>query len=143
VPEIPIPPSVPSPTQTSVPSGTPGNGPPHGSPHGSADDALRWAAFSCVLVPVVLIGHGISFAGAAGTALGLVAVTAVCGVLLRQSERGAAWMAAEAPDPQRGRHGRTGAGEDSGAGAGMRRGTGTMTKVRRGGRHGVGSAPGD
>ncbi|MFF6780166.1 hypothetical protein [Streptomyces sp. NPDC012510] len=51
---------------------------------------VRWAAFSCVLVPVVLVWYGTSFAGATGAALGLAAVTGVCRVLLRQSERGAA-----------------------------------------------------
>ncbi|MFD9489462.1 hypothetical protein [Streptomyces sp. NPDC059991] len=55
-----------------------------------AGDVVRWAAFSCVLVPVVLVVYGSSFAGAAGSALGLAAVTAVCRLLLRQSERAAA-----------------------------------------------------
>ncbi|MYW15601.1 hypothetical protein GT039_08365 [Streptomyces sp. SID2955] len=50
---------------------------------------IRWAAFSCALVPVVLLWYGTSLAGATGTALGLAAVTAVCRVLLRRSERGA------------------------------------------------------
>ncbi|MEV4946005.1 hypothetical protein [Streptomyces sp. NPDC053755] len=49
---------------------------------------VRWAAFCCVLVPVVLVVYGTSLGGAAGAALGLVAVTAVCRVLLRRSERG-------------------------------------------------------
>ena len=55
----------------------------------AAGDVVRWAAFSCVLVPVVLLVYGTSLAGAAGTALGLAAVTAVCRMLLRQSERDA------------------------------------------------------
>ncbi|MEV5881834.1 hypothetical protein AB0L74_03765 [Streptomyces sp. NPDC052020] len=50
-------------------------------------DLVRWAAFSCVLVPVVLLWCGTSLAGAAGTALGLAAVTGACRVLLRRSER--------------------------------------------------------
>ncbi|MFF3844649.1 hypothetical protein [Streptomyces sp. NPDC002328] len=50
-------------------------------------DLIRWAAFSCVLVPVVLLWYGTSFAGAAGTALGLAAVTGACRLLLRRSER--------------------------------------------------------
>ncbi|WP_251066542.1 hypothetical protein [Streptomyces sp. ISL-36] len=54
----------------------------------SAGDVVRWASFCCVLVPVVLVVYGTSLGGAAGTALGLVAVTAVCRVLLRRSERG-------------------------------------------------------
>nr|WP_306330413.1 hypothetical protein [Streptomyces venezuelae] len=49
---------------------------------------MRWAAFCCVLVPVVLVVYGASLGGAAGTALGLVSVTAACRVLLRRSERG-------------------------------------------------------
>ncbi|WP_435185786.1 hypothetical protein [Streptomyces sp. bgisy126] len=53
-----------------------------------AGDVVRWAAFCCVLVPVVLVVYGTSLAGAAGTALGLVSVTAACRVLLRRSERG-------------------------------------------------------
>lgn len=80
----------------------------------SASDLVRWAAFSCVLVPVVLVLYGTSLAGAAGTALGLAAVTGVCRVLLRQSERGAARLLAEESAPQRGRHGRTAAGAHRG-----------------------------
>ncbi|MFE6163398.1 hypothetical protein ACFQ7F_31305 [Streptomyces sp. NPDC056486] len=88
-------------------------------------DVVRWAAFSCVLVPVVLVGYGTSLAGAAGSALGLVAVTGVCRLLLRQSERGAARLIEEQRQDRRGRHGRTGAG------------------AHKGGRHAGGSAPGD
>ncbi|MFJ2773457.1 hypothetical protein [Streptomyces sp. NPDC087300] len=76
----------------------------------SASDVVRWAAFSCVLVPVVLVGYGTSLAGAAGSALGLVAVTGVCRLLLRQSERGAARLLAEQNAGHRGRHGRTAPG---------------------------------
>ncbi|MEU6678391.1 hypothetical protein [Streptomyces sp. NPDC046925] len=88
-------------------------------------DVVRWAAFSCVLVPVVLVGYGTSLAGAAGAALGLVAVTGVCRLLLRQSERGTARLVEERGEDRRGRHGRAGAG------------------AHRGGRHAGGSAPGD
>ncbi|WP_317443512.1 hypothetical protein [Streptomyces collinus] len=56
----------------------------------TTSDVIRWAAFSCVLVPVVLVWCGTSLAGAAGTAFGLAAVTAACRVLLRRSERCAA-----------------------------------------------------
>ncbi|GGW36390.1 hypothetical protein GCM10010503_10350 [Streptomyces lucensis JCM 4490] len=56
----------------------------------TVSDVIRWAAFSCVLVPVVLVWYGTSLAGATGAALGLAAVTAVCRVLLRRSERCAA-----------------------------------------------------
>ncbi|WP_329625836.1 hypothetical protein OG357_25160 [Streptomyces sp. NBC_01255] len=53
-----------------------------------AGDVVRWAVFCCALVPVVLVAFGTSLGGAAGTALGLVSVTAACRVLLRRSERG-------------------------------------------------------
>ncbi|MCH0563720.1 MULTISPECIES: hypothetical protein [unclassified Streptomyces] len=86
----------------------------------STNDVVRWAAFSCVLVPVVLLWYGGSLAGAGGTALGLAAVTAACRVLLRRSERGAARLLAEEHAPHRGRHHRSGAG------------------AHRGGRHPVG-----
>ena len=61
-----------------------------GAGAGTADpagDVVRWAVFCCVLVPVVLAVYGTSLGGAAGTALGLASVTAVCRVLLRRSER--------------------------------------------------------
>ncbi|MDH6215919.1 hypothetical protein [Streptomyces pseudovenezuelae] len=92
-------------------------------PQDSVTDVVRWAAFSCVLVPVVLLWYGGSLAGAAGTALGLAAVTAVCRLLLRQSERGAAQMRAAEQAPSRGHRHRAGAG------------------ARRGGRHTGGSTP--
>ncbi|MEU2926171.1 hypothetical protein AB0D42_05590 [Streptomyces sp. NPDC048304] len=53
----------------------------------TVSDVIRWAAFSCALVPVVLLWYGTSPAGAAGAALGLAAVTAACRLLLRRSER--------------------------------------------------------
>lgn len=95
--------------------GHPGHAGPPGPPTApaapdTASDVVRWAAFSCVLVPVVLVWYGTSLAGAAGTALGLAAVTGVCRVLLTQSERGAARLLAEEHAPHRGRHGRSGAG---------------------------------
>lgn len=110
--------------------GHPGNPGPPGHPASptapdTASDVVRWAAFSCVLVPVVLLWYGTSLAGTAGTALGLAAVTGVCRVLLRQSERGAAQLLAEEHAPHRGRHGRSGAG------------------AHRGGRHSGGNKPGD
>jgi hypothetical protein len=89
----------------------------------STTDVIRWAAFSCVLVPVVLLWYGTSLAGATGTALGLAAVTAVCRILLRQSERGAARLLAEERAPRHGRRHRSGAG------------------ARRGGRHTGGNTP--
>ncbi|WP_405961121.1 hypothetical protein OG250_27850 [Streptomyces sp. NBC_00487] len=91
--------------------------PPH--PTDTATDVVRWAAFSCVLVPVVLVWYGTSLAGATGAALGLAAVTGVCRVLLRQSERGAARAAAgrsmaEDRTPGRGRRGRSASGAHRG-----------------------------
>nr|WP_306320554.1 MULTISPECIES: hypothetical protein [unclassified Streptomyces] len=77
-------------------------------------DVVRWAAFSCVLVPLVLVGYGSSAAGAAGAALGLAAVTAACRVLLRQSERGAAQLHSEQCCTHRGRRGRSGPGTHRG-----------------------------
>ncbi|MGX7759304.1 hypothetical protein ACWQ06_11650 [Streptomyces angustmyceticus] len=53
-------------------------------------DVMRWSAFSCALVPLVLIISGVSWAPAAGTAAGLAAVICSCRALLRQSERTAA-----------------------------------------------------
>ncbi|MFC8916309.1 hypothetical protein ACGF5F_12170 [Streptomyces sp. NPDC047821] len=91
----------------------------------SASDVVRWAAFSCALVPVVLLVYGTSFGGAAGTALGLAAVTAACRVLLRRSERLAEESRHPATPHRGGRHSRSGAG------------------ARRGGRHGGGCAPMD
>ena len=97
----------------------------------SATAVVRWAAFSCVLVPVVLLWYGSSPAGAAGTALGLAAVTAVCRILLRQSERGAARLRAEERAPRSvTHHGRPHSGQHR-AGAG----------ARRGGRHSGGNTP--
>ncbi|MCX4693234.1 hypothetical protein [Streptomyces sp. NBC_01408] len=84
---------------------------PHDDPAG---DVVRWAVFSCLLVPVVLVVYGTSFGGAAVATLGLFAVTAACRVLLRHSEkteRAAAPVRAEVQQPSgaRGRHSRGGA----------------------------------
>ncbi|MGW3631810.1 hypothetical protein ACWD7F_16870 [Streptomyces sp. NPDC005122] len=97
---------VPGPETVSRPSPGARPGPPPAPD--TASEVARWAAFSCVLVPVVLVWFGTSLAGAAGTALGLAAVTAACLVLLRQSERGAARMRADERAPHRARHGRSG-----------------------------------
>lgn len=79
---------------------------------------VRWAAFSCLLVPVVLVVYGTSYGGAAVATLGLLAVTAACRVLLRHSEkheRAAARVRAERPAPsRRRRHSRGGAGNRRG-----------------------------
>ena len=93
--------------------------------HDSATDVVRWAVFSCALVPVVLLWYGTSFAGATGTALGLAAVTAACRVLLRRSEQGAARLLAEEHSSHRGHRHRAAAG------------------AHRGGRHAGGSTPVD
>ncbi|WP_419248538.1 hypothetical protein [Streptomyces virginiae] len=87
-------------------------GHPHDDPAG---DVVRWAAFSCLLVPVVLVVYGTSYGGAAVATLGLLAVTAACRILLRHSEknqRAAARVRAEEslPPVHRGRHSRAGAG---------------------------------
>ncbi|MEU3728007.1 hypothetical protein AB0E81_01130 [Streptomyces sp. NPDC033538] len=80
-------------------------------------DLVRWAAFSCFLVPVVLLWYGTSFAGTAGTALGLAAVTGACRLLLRRSERVAARPPGDARTGRAGRRHRAG------------------RPARRGGRH--------
>ncbi|MEU6660897.1 hypothetical protein [Streptomyces sp. NPDC046821] len=90
----------------------------------TVSDVVRWAAFSCVLVPVVLVGYGSSLAGAAGAALGLAAVTGACVALLRRSERVAAERAVRAHGHRGGR-------------------TRVVPGARGGGRHGGGSAPVD
>ncbi|WP_369378761.1 hypothetical protein [Streptomyces sp. cg36] len=79
---------------------------PGGGNGDCAGDVVRWAAFSCLLVPVVLVVYGASSAGATGLAIGLTAVTAVCRLLLRQSERAAAASAGRHLDGPVGRHGR-------------------------------------
>ncbi|MGW7098920.1 hypothetical protein [Streptomyces sp. NPDC054838] len=84
-----------------------------------AGEVVRWAAFSCLLVPVVLVVYGTSFGGAAVATLGLAAVTAACRVLLRHSEkaeRAAARVRAEEgpPSTHRGRHSRGGSGSHRG-----------------------------
>ncbi|MFE4664064.1 hypothetical protein ACFRI7_08860 [Streptomyces sp. NPDC056716] len=81
--------------------------PPPAAPGAAADpagDVVRWAVFSCTLVPLVLLWYGTSLAGAAGTALGLAAVTGACRVLLRRSERRARATAGEEPSPSLPRH---------------------------------------
>lgn len=104
----------------------PGRGPLHPSvrsagqgPDDPAGDVVRWAAFSCLLVPVVLVVYGSSYGGAAVATLGLLAVTAACRVLLRYSEkaeRAAARVRAEEylPSGHRRRHSRGGPGGPGG-----------------------------
>ncbi|MFD3547615.1 hypothetical protein ACFWUW_18770 [Streptomyces sp. NPDC058655] len=104
--------------------------PPRSTPHPSAHpagrplddpagDVVRWAAFSCLLVPVVLVVYGTSFGGAAVATLGLLAVTAACRAMLRYSEKAEraarpARAQARPPSAHRGRHSRSGAGSHRG-----------------------------
>ncbi|MBT2488145.1 hypothetical protein J7E96_06315 [Streptomyces sp. ISL-96] len=105
------------------PSTTPAT--PAAAPVGdTVGEVVRWAAFSCALVPVVLVVYGMSFGGAAAAALGLTAVTAVCRVLLRRSERAAAEAAGEIA-------------------AVRKREQAKVPGARRGGRHAGRSAPGE
>ncbi|MEV4680147.1 hypothetical protein [Streptomyces kurssanovii] len=114
------PPSGPAPSAPATPS-RPDD---PGSSASSAGDVVRWGAFSCLLVPVVLVVYGTSVGGAAAAALGLAAVTAACRVLLRHSERTAARGRATEDAPAGGRH------------------SGTVPGARRGARHGSRGAPG-
>ncbi len=94
---------------------------PHEPPEpDAATDVVRWAVFSCVLVPVVLVWYGTSVAGAISATLGLSAVTAASRALLRQSERGAARLRTEERVPHRGRHGGTAMGARGGGPRGGR-----------------------
>lgn len=132
-------------TSPSVPTASPSAPAPD-----TVSDVVRWAAFSCVLVPVVLVWYGTSLAGATGTALGLAAVTGVCRVLLRQSERGAARLRAEEHIPPRPRHGRPGplhreVGTRDVADSHITNGSqgSSGSGARRGGCHGGGKKPVD
>ncbi|WP_311767011.1 MULTISPECIES: hypothetical protein [Streptomyces] len=103
-------------------AGTPGRphlpSPPRAQVQTPASDAvsevIRWAAFSCAVVPVVLLLCGSPFGAALGAAAGLAAVTAASRALLRHSERIAARLDADGVSPHRGRHGRTGIGAHRG-----------------------------
>ncbi|MFF8843081.1 hypothetical protein ACF08N_10140 [Streptomyces sp. NPDC015127] len=108
-----------------VPSSVPSPVPSSGPAADAASDVVRWAAFTCLLVPVVLVVYGTSVGGAAAAALGLAAVTTACRVLLRHSEREAAHVRARRGVPQRSRRARAPEG------------------ARRGAHRGPGSAPGD
>ncbi|MEU9114721.1 hypothetical protein AB0D04_23735 [Streptomyces sp. NPDC048483] len=80
----------------------------------SVSDVVRWGAFSCVLVPFVLIMSGASVGGAAGAAAGLAAVTGACRALLRQSERTAARVRVREVGRHRDRAGHMGAAAHGG-----------------------------
>ncbi|WP_319020201.1 hypothetical protein [Streptomyces peucetius] len=99
--------------------------PPSCRPSDPTGEIVRWGAFSCLLVPVVLVVYGTSVGGAAAAALGLAAVTAACRVLLRHSERTAARCRAAVDTPPTGS-----------------RDSGTVPRARRGARHGSRRTPG-
>ncbi|MET9481970.1 hypothetical protein [Streptomyces sp. NPDC006638] len=131
-------------------------------PADPADELLRWAVFSCLPVPVVLSVYGTSLGGTVAAAFGLAAVTAVCRLLLRRSERAAARLrageagadpgapagAAVGADAVRGGEARTAQEADPAHAPGM---YGTAGSRRSRGRQGAhrgsraceGSAPGD
>ncbi|MFE1772926.1 hypothetical protein [Streptomyces sp. NPDC059008] len=88
-------------------------------------DVVRWGAFGCALVPLVLLASGASWAGAAGTAAGLAALTCACRALLRRSERTAARKRTRDTGRHRDKRGRSG------------------VAARRGGRHSEGRTPVD
>ncbi|MFK0255624.1 hypothetical protein [Streptomyces sp. NPDC090445] len=116
----------PAPVHPSVQSGRHSHDDPTG-------DVVRWAAFSCLLVPVVLVVYGSTFGGAVVATLGLVAVTAVCRLMLRWSEkgsRGTVRVLAEDRLPASGRRRRHSRG-----GSGTRRGG--RSAGRNGGRNGA------
>ncbi|TJZ55931.1 hypothetical protein FCH28_11680 [Streptomyces piniterrae] len=77
-------------------------------------DVVRWGAFSCALVPVVLLASGTSAIGAVGAGAGLAAVTCVSRALLRQSERTAARAWTESVGRHRYRSGRIRTGAHGG-----------------------------
>ncbi|MBU3863965.1 hypothetical protein KN815_07680 [Streptomyces sp. 4503] len=77
-------------------------------------EVIRWAAFGCAVVPVVLLMCGLPVGAALGAGAGLAAVTAASRALLRHSERTAARLDADGASPHRGRHGRTGIGAHRG-----------------------------
>lgn len=115
------PPSAPAPRSPHHPSAhrPSAHRPGHPAAEDPAGDVVRWAAFSCLLVPVVLVVYGTSYGGAAVATLGLLVVTAACRAMLRYSEkadRAAARVRAEArtPSVHRGRHSRSGTGSHRG-----------------------------
>ncbi|MEN8650265.1 hypothetical protein ABCR94_06400 [Streptomyces sp. 21So2-11] len=99
---------------------------------------VRWAAFSCALVPMVLVAYGTSLGAAAAAALGLAAVTTVCRVLLRQSERAAAGAEQVGQIRQTDRAERAGPVEPQPGWRGR-----NAAGAHWGGRHSGGSTPGE
>ncbi|MEV6791553.1 hypothetical protein AB0M87_06035 [Streptomyces sp. NPDC051320] len=119
---MPVPPTDPAPAsgargvsrRRAAPQSRPSAVPPPHPSSGSANQVVRWAAFCCVLVPGVRLVHGTGLGDTALTALGLVAVTLVCRLLLRQSERAAARAAAGPAAHRRETQQRTGTGAHRG-----------------------------
>ncbi|MFB8420029.1 hypothetical protein ACFC63_31470, partial [Streptomyces albidoflavus] len=72
------------------PGAPPGAARPGGPAPAPVSTAVRWAAFGCVLAPVVLVVYGASAGGVMWVAPVLAAVTGICRLLLRRAERGAA-----------------------------------------------------
>ncbi|WP_314175431.1 hypothetical protein [Streptomyces winkii] len=87
-----------------------------GAAHASAAAAglVRWGAFCCAVAPLTLLACGVPFTTVLVAAVGLIAVTAACGALLRGSDvyapRSPGRFGTGRPGPHRGRHGRTGTG---------------------------------
>ncbi|HET6857768.1 MAG TPA: hypothetical protein VFH94_11845 [Streptomyces sp.] len=130
-----------APTPYGPPPAGSGGGEGHDADAGdAAGDVVRWAAFSCALVPMVLVAYGTSLGGAASAALGLAAVTTVCRVLLRQSERAAAADRAEQTGQMRQTDLPQGGGPDGRHPGGHGR---IAPGAHRGGRHAGGGAPGE
>ncbi|MFJ7900573.1 hypothetical protein ACIQ6V_08760 [Streptomyces sp. NPDC096198] len=69
---------------------------------------VRWAVFTCALVPAVLVWNGIPAPGAISATLGLAAVTWACRTLLRRAEHGAAGAPGTADEGAAERVGRRG-----------------------------------
>ena len=67
----------------------------------SAREVVRWGAFCCVLVPLVLLACGSPPVAAAGTGAALTALTAVCWALLTVA-RSASGAARTPPSPRTG-----------------------------------------
>ncbi|MFI1038321.1 hypothetical protein [Streptomyces hygroscopicus] len=101
-----------APGRPRVPS--PARAPVQSTASDAVSEVIRWAAFSCAVVPVALLMCGLPPDVAAGAAAGLAAVTAASRALLRHSERVAARLDADGASPHRGRHGRTGIGAHRG-----------------------------
>ncbi|WP_242552616.1 hypothetical protein, partial [Streptomyces beijiangensis] len=117
--------------------------PPPAQLSGSGAEVIRWAAFSCVLVPVVLVVYGTGVGAALLTALGLAAVTAVSRLLLLRSERTSARLLTEHSAPPQSRRGRTGSGAHRGGHRTEEAARSASGRVVVGDGRADGSTPGD